>query len=242
MARKIVVGDIHGALRGLEQLISRIKPVYDDEFVFLGDYVDGWPDSAQVIEYLLAFSEKYSCTFILGNHDVWADEWLRGAPANAVWLKHGGRETIESYSRVLNSDRHIHLAFYENLRHFVVDSKNRLFVHAGFSTDKGPAADFKDGSYLWDRSLWEEALYLQASHPAANSSPRLSKFAEIFIGHTPVIFYDLEAPVHAQNLWNLDTGAGFDGRLSALDIESGKIWQSDPIPALYPGIRGRIRH
>ncbi|MET0243730.1 MAG: metallophosphoesterase, partial [Flavitalea sp.] len=54
MARKIVVGDIHGALRGLEQLISRIKPVYDDEFVFLGDYVDGWPDSAQVVEYLLA--------------------------------------------------------------------------------------------------------------------------------------------------------------------------------------------
>ncbi|RYG04449.1 MAG: serine/threonine protein phosphatase [Chitinophagaceae bacterium] len=242
MSRKIVVGDIHGALRGLIQLMDRIKPVYDDEFVFLGDYVDGWPDAAQVVEYLVAFSEKYSCTFILGNHDIWADEWLRGSPPNTVWLKHGGRETIQSYSRVLNTDRHIHLAFYKNLQHFIVDENNRLFVHAGFSTEKGPEADFLDGRYLWDRSLWEEALYYHASDFSYQPSPRLSKYSEIYIGHTPVIFYDFDTPVHAQNLWNLDTGAGFDGKLSAMDIESGKIWQSDPIPALYPGITGRIRH
>ncbi len=76
MVRKIVIGDIHGALRALKQLIERIKLVEGDELIFLGDYVDGWSESAQVIEYLMDLAKQRRCTFLKGNHDAWAETWL----------------------------------------------------------------------------------------------------------------------------------------------------------------------
>ena len=41
------------------------------------------------------------------------------------------------------------------------------------------------------------------------------------------------------NVWNLDTGAGFKGKLSILDIDTGDYWQSDPLNDLYPNEIGR---
>jgi serine/threonine protein phosphatase 1 len=41
------------------------------------------------------------------------------------------------------------------------------------------------------------------------------------------------------NVWNIDTGAGFHGKLTALDISTKEFWQSDPVPALYPNEKGR---
>ena len=35
------------------------------------------------------------------------------------------------------------------------------------------------------------------------------------------------------NVWNLDTGAGFNGRVTMMDIDTKIFWQSDPIPSLY---------
>jgi serine/threonine protein phosphatase 1 len=45
--------------------------------------------------------------------------------------------------------------------------------------------------------------------------------------------------MHGANVWNADTGAAFTGRLSMLDIDTKAFWQSDPLPALYPGEVGR---
>jgi serine/threonine protein phosphatase 1 len=48
-------------------------------------------------------------------------------------------------------------------------------------------------------------------------------------------------PMQAANVWNVDTGAAFLGRLTAMDIESKIFWQSDLVYTLYPGERGRNR-
>ena len=74
MTRKIVIGDIHGARRALEQLLERVKPEKTDELIFMGDYVDGWSESAQVIDYLIGLEKTNHCVFIKGNHDAWAEE------------------------------------------------------------------------------------------------------------------------------------------------------------------------
>jgi serine/threonine protein phosphatase 1 len=47
--------------------------------------------------------------------------------------------------------------------------------------------------------------------------------------------------MHASNVWNIDTGAGFWGKLSALDIDTKEFWQSEPVKDLYPGEKGRSR-
>src|SRR5664279_3096338 len=97
MSRKIVIGDIHGALKALEQLIVRLNLKRSDELIFMGDYVDGWSGSAQTIDYILKLKETNHCIFIKGNHDAWCEDWLKGEEADEEWVRHGGQETIDSY-------------------------------------------------------------------------------------------------------------------------------------------------
>ena len=47
--------------------------------------------------------------------------------------------------------------------------------------------------------------------------------------------------MNAVNVWNLDTGAGFYGKLTILDIETKEFWQSDVVKAIYPLEQGRNR-
>ena len=70
MKRTLVIGDIHGGLRALKQVFERAAISKNDTLIFLGDYVDGWSESAQVMEYVIGLSEKQRCVFIKGNHDV----------------------------------------------------------------------------------------------------------------------------------------------------------------------------
>ena len=41
------------------------------------------------------------------------------------------------------------------------------------------------------------------------------------------------------NVWNLDTGGGYEGRLTIMDINTKEFWQSDNMKTLYPNERGR---
>jgi serine/threonine protein phosphatase 1 len=40
----------------------------------------------------------------------------------------------------------------------------------------------------------------------------------------------------------MDTGAGWSGVLSLMDVENKEVFTSDPVPSLYPGIAGRKRN
>jgi serine/threonine protein phosphatase 1 len=68
---------------------------------------------------------------------------------------------------------------------------------------------------------------------------RLLLFNEIYIGHTPTLNYKITTPMHKANVWNIDTGAAFTGKLSILNIETKEFWQSDPVMNLYPNENGR---
>ena len=41
------------------------------------------------------------------------------------------------------------------------------------------------------------------------------------------------------NIWNVDTGAAFKGKISAMNINSKEVFQSDLLPSLYPNEKGR---
>jgi serine/threonine protein phosphatase 1 len=100
MSRKIVIGDIHGALKALEQVFARLKLEKKDELIFIGDFVDGWSESARVIQYLIDLEKTNHCVFIKGNHDAWAEEWLTTGMADPEWVQHGGAETVANGSQL----------------------------------------------------------------------------------------------------------------------------------------------
>lgn len=241
MAQTFVVGDIHGAYKALQQVIATIDFKKDDLLVFLGDYVDGWSESPEVISYLDELSTICHCVFMKGNHDVWCQSWLKGEYPNPFWLQHGGRSTVDAYKKISSAERQRHIAFFDRMQNYYIDNKNRLFVHAGFSSMHGPAMEIYESNFYWDRTLWEVALTMDKRiKPDSIWYPkRLKAFEEIFIGHTPTINYDQDTPMHAANVWNIDTGAAFTGKLSVINADTKKVWQSDIVQHLYPGERGR---
>lgn len=241
--RTLVIGDIHGGFKALQQVLERASVQKTDTLIFLGDYVDGWSQSFEVIDYLIQLNEDYNCIFIKGNHDDWCEEWLQNNKSNDTWLFHGGELTVKSYATIDERTKRKHLQFFNRMLNYYVDSKNNLFIHAGYSSMHGPEKETYTTNYRWDRTLWEMAISMDTGIKKDSKlyPKRLKLYHEIYIGHTPTLNYDVEEPMNAVNVWNIDTGAAFYGKLSALDIDTKEFWQSDPVQQLYPEEKGRNR-
>ncbi len=239
--RTFTIGDIHGGLKALEQLIEKLALQPDDNLIFLGDYVDGWGESAQVLDYLMELDKEHHCVFIKGNHDVYLEKWLKALEINDIWLFHGGLMTIKSYEGYSEAQKKEHLQFLERMKLFHVDTENRLFIHAGFTSMHGPAKEVYESNYNWDRTLWEMALTMdkRIKKDSLLYPKRLLLFKEIYIGHTPTTRYNINEPMQGCNVWNVDTGAAFKGKLSALNIETKEFVQTEPVYLLYPEEKGR---
>ncbi len=241
--RTLVIGDIHGGYKALEQVLNRARVTVEDKLIFLGDYVDGWSESKTVIDKLIALSKTHNCIFIRGNHDALFTEYLKTRKQNKLWLRHGGASTLKAYENCSPNTIKQHRHFLEHLQNYHIDDQNRLFLHAGFINMHGPEQEYYAYIFYWDRTLWETALATD-KHLDERSlfyPKRFTHFKEIFIGHTPTIRIGETKPVQALNLWNVDTGAAFTGTLSALDVDTKQVYQSDEVWKLYPDEEGRNR-
>ncbi len=241
MKKTFVIGDIHGADLALQQILNRANVTTADTLIFLGDFVDGWSGSFQVIESLIKLGEQYTCIFVKGNHDAWCEEWLQTGIADKNWLFYGGQSTVESYADCPEATKQKHADFFNRCRNYYIDALNRLFIHAGFTSMHGPIKETFPSNYNWDRTLWEVARSMDQSMPIQSKlyPKRLKLFTEIYLGHTPTLHYDVTVPMHAANVWNMDTGAAFNGKLTIMDIDTKEYWQSDEAFKSYPGEIGR---
>lgn len=239
--RNLVIGDIHGGLKALQQLLDRVAPAPGDHFVFLGDYVDGWSQAAETVDFLIGFAREHPCVLLKGNHDELCEEWLSGQEERELWLRHGGAATRKSYQGVGAATRERHAKFFRELETYHLDNENRLYLHAGFTNQRGVEHEYFEKNFYWDRTLWETALSLDPRlDPSDPIYPaRLRHYREIYIGHTPVVRIGKDRPFRAANVWNVDTGAAFRGPLSAIDTGNKEVWQSDPVYQMYPGETGR---
>lgn len=244
MIRTLVIGDIHGGLRALHQVLERANVTKKDTLIFLGDYVDGWSQSPQVIDLLLDLQKQQNCVFIRGNHDELLLDWLTNNNENideGMWFKHGGEATITAYDKVSEATKNAHIEFLQSLQDYYLDDENRLFVHAGFTNMNGVLYEYFPKLFYWDRSLWETALALDTTIEKSSFlyPRRFTLYDEIYIGHTPVTRIDQTIPIQKACVWNIDTGAAFKGPLTILDVDTKTFWQSEPVHSLYFDEKGR---
>lgn len=239
--KTFVVGDIHGGLKALKQVLDKVPYTTKDQFIFLGDYVDGWSDSAGTIDFLIDFSKNHKAVFIRGNHDYLLTQYLDRYSENPLWLNSGGTSTIASYKGYSTAQKQRHLQFLLQLENYFIDTANNLYVHAGFTNQHGIAHEYYPNLVYWDRTLWEMACAMDKSlSPKSKYYPlRLKNYKEIFIGHTPTTKLDSTKPLNRANVWNIDTGAAFKGPLTIIDVDSKIFWQSDPVWEHYPNESGR---
>ena len=239
--RTLVIGDIHGGLRALHQIMERAKVTAEDQLIFLGDFVDGWSQSPDVLDFLIELNHRQNCIFIRGNHDDLLLSWLNENKDNLMWYKHGGEATVLAYTKVSDAVKKKHVEFLQSLSNYYLDEKNRLFIHAGFTNMNGIDFEYFPEMFYWDRTLWETALGLNKNiKPSDYNYPkRFTLYKEIYIGHTPLTRIGKTVPLQMANVWNVDTGAAFTGPLTIIDVDTKDFWQSEPLPNLYPNEKGR---
>jgi len=253
------MGDIHGAYILLLQCLERAGfDKENDTLIQIGDIADGWPYVYECVEELLTIKHRVD---ILGNHDEWLRRFLQTGIHPDYWMQ-GGQGTVISYLRAAGlleehgATRFLkphdipasHVNFFLNQRLYYKDETNRLFVHGGFDRHEtlDAQAQYNPSVFYWDRELWRQAL---SAHDIFGLKFK-EDFAEIFIGHTETQFWTKLgrmtrasvfqrgsdptcAPMHADIIYNVDTGAGSTGCLTIMNIETKEFWQSDPVNTIY---------
>lgn len=228
--RAYVVGDIHGRLDLLEDLLAKIhaelqlRPAPKTLLVFVGDLIDRGPSSAQVIERLRTYErEGIQTIFLLGNHEEVLLRILDGDTLPILsWLQFGGLQCLQSYGvDVTQVGRQSPDELVETVRSAVpanhaefiqsfIDScrfGDYLFVHAGIRPGI-PLEEQRQSDLRWIR---EPFLFDDSSHGFV-----------VVHGHTISQGVD-----ERSNRIGIDTGAYRTGILTALAIEGGDRWIID---------------
>lgn len=91
------VGDVHGNLSALRGLWTALAARGGPHTVFLGDYINKGPQSAEVVHELIKHSRNGCATPLAGNHEAGLLDALDTDDLTA-FLKMGGAMTIRSYA------------------------------------------------------------------------------------------------------------------------------------------------
>lgn len=203
--RLLAIGDIHGCRRQLAALLEQIAPTADDQLVFLGDYIDRGPESAGVIDDLLALRASFPhALFLRGNHEQMLLDVLAGGNP-LTFLLNGGSQTVDSYrARKAWPPPEEHVAFLSTLPvgHL---TERFCFVHAGLRPGQ-PLESQRSEDLLWIR---QDFLASDATWGKT-----------IVFGHTP-----REKPLLTTTRIGLDTGCVYGGHLTCCDVLSRQFWQ-----------------
>lgn len=231
--RLYAIGDIHGRLDLLDGLLMQIRAdeaargMPKGELIFLGDLINRGPQSAQVIDRLIALkAERPQTRFLLGNHEEVFRTALNGdRDALRFFDRIGGAETILSYGIMPQAYEAAdfgelatmlqatvppaHRAFLEDFEDMIIEG-DYVFVHAGVR--QGVPLEKQRPSDL----RWIRGDFLHA--PGSDKRPIIPGKVVIH-GHT--IF---EKIVEHPGRIGLDTGAYRTGLLTAMAFESGERW------------------
>jgi len=228
--RYLAIGDIHGYYSGLLQALDRAN--YDplnDKLIQIGDLTDGFDSCVEVIEFFMTTEHK---VMLRGNHDEYARQYF-AEPSHInreYWEKLGGKSTIIEFERkgiVPGTEKFAQILQFLTEQQLTYLHDDRLLcVHAGLGSHQNVYSVDDDSLLYLDRSMWQNALYYNQFLP--------NDYEAIFIGHTALFKLNEKHPASADaspvkrgNIWNLDTGAGWGGRVTVMDIERINYWQSD---------------
>jgi serine/threonine protein phosphatase 1 len=213
-SRTIAIGDVHGCSAALAALIDPIDPGPQDTLVTLGDYIDRGPDSRGVLDLLIGLATRCRLVPLLGNHEEMLFAALGNRSTLRFWLGCGGKEMLASYGRADadNLEKIVpeeHWAFLAACRNWY-ETDTHFFVHAGYDPDLP----------LPRQSL--ETLRWQFTD-RKTARPHCSGKVAV-VGHTPQRSGDI---LDLGFLVCIDTGCHAGGWLTALDVDSGQVWQAD---------------
>ena len=226
--RTIVVGDVHGCLEELDELLRlvELRPGFD-RLVFVGDLLDRGPDSLGV----LRRARELRAMSVLGNHEAkhlrWArhEAWRRRDPSHRNPIRPFSPERMAEHHRLSSED----LAWLAGLPTVLRIDRGWAVIHGGLSPRRRLEAQVPDEVI---RMRLVDADGYMVAQRRGEVPPHLSPWATRWRGPESVIYghhvHDLDEPRVDQpspgvRCVGLDTGCCYGGRLSALLLPSEEI-------------------
>ena len=214
--RVLAIGDIHGCLLQLNDLLALVKPAADDLVIALGDYVDRGPDTRGVIDRLIELKRggmRLVC--LRGNHEIMMLQARRGGRDDMKqWLSVGGLQALGSYGSApgkagtFNDIPREHWNFIEDDLLAYYETDRFILVHAGVHRDL-------DMDEQPDYMLYWEFLTDEMRHKSGKT---------VICGHTS---QKSGKVLDLGDTICIDTYAYGGGFLTCLDAATGRYWQTD---------------
>lgn len=199
--RTIIIGDIHGCTRELDELLRVTEAGPDDRILCVGDLICKGPDSLGAVQWALD-APNVSC--VLGNHEArFLDCWRSGeVPERKPYDRETYRQFGDRYDQCMRAIAKWPL--YRNEPDF-------LLVHAGIDPriteleEQDPEELLKLRKLSGTDTAWYEHYELEKL---------------IVFGH-----WVRREPVLRSNAIGLDTGCVYGGKLTALILPERRIVQ-----------------
>lgn len=234
--RTIIIGDVHGCLKELQELIQTLRPSEGDKVIFCGDLVDRGPDSAGVVRYVRGLGEATKATIKLvrGNHEKkhlrQYTKWEQGKESkspSAAYIK-------RIYNRMGDDDKHF---LQMSVPWYAIPNEGIIVVHAGFTPtmqDLPTWDDYFNNMPAKARRKWDRVMHTRFVTPDG-AMVQLGdeedsdiywahiydgRFGHVYFGHQ--VFMDGE-PAKFPHATGLDLGCVYGGHLCAAVLRDGEV-------------------
>ena len=173
--------------------------------------MDRGPNSKGVISRLIELKDQCNFVALHGNHEEMMLDVVKEGQPPFRWLQYGGVETLDSY--LFAGDMSVippeHRQFFDEMRDFY-ETERHFFVHANYD----PALPLQEqGKFLL---RWQK---LTDSTPGPHVSGK-----QAVVGHT----HDRGGEIFdLGHLVCIDTYCYGGGWLTALEVNTGQLWQAD---------------
>ncbi|MCA1056722.1 bis(5'-nucleosyl)-tetraphosphatase PrpE [Rossellomorea aquimaris] len=215
-----VIGDIHGCYEEFKKLTEKMGYQWDKglpyhperTLAFVGDLTDRGPHSLQVISIVYSLHQKKEAYYVPGNH---CNKLYRYFLGNNVKLLHGLETTAAELAALPEEERlryqSAFIRLYEESQLYrVLDDGKLIIAHAGIKQDLIGTMNKRVKTFVLYGDITGEVN--EDGTPVRRDWAKEYKGdAWIVYGHTPVT-----EPRWVNHTINIDTGAVFGGKLTAL--------------------------
>ena len=243
MPRNLIVGDIHSEYGKLISALEKASYDPDSDILYsVGDFCDRGKDAVKTLRFLMGLK---SLKAVIGNHDIILQTWLYTGVRDDNWTHYlGGNKTVQDilYRNHLDQAERLMIADWLRSLPLVRVEDRYIIVHGGipyrrtmddllrYQAWERPECSLmtNDESPAWDRDYMLSAY--AETHPEAEDeifmeAEPFDTSKTIFVGHTPTL--DGKPFISERfHLVALDTGAGRNGPLTLMDMDTLRYWQA----------------
>ncbi len=198
MGRTIIIGDVHGCLQELRELLIKIEHQSEDRVIMLGDLINRGPDSAGVVGFVR--SAGFEC--LLGNHEY---DYL---------ARFGSEKKYINLFDQIGREAHDWIAALP----LFIESENFIAVHAGLEPGKHPSQSAPQ--LLVNIRTWDET---NGRIGGIDQKPWYDYYIEerpVFYGH-----WARQGLNERKNTIGLDSGCVYGRELSAYILDERRVIQ-----------------